>query len=796
MRKALTSFVMFVVLSTCGYAVQVDGYCYLENQTNHEGTKVLFQADSPSAVTDSTYTDSTGYYQIDLSAGAYDVYFTHQGYFSDEILDQLFFAPTTLPDIILNELPRFDGYCFLQNQTNHEGTRVLFQAAGGGAVTDSVFTLVSGYYQKYLISGIYDIYFYNEGYYDYEILNQSLIAYTTLPDVTLAQIPVGVEISGELSGVLVDTTYLIIGDIWVSRGDSLTIEAGAELIFNDGVQFDIDGYLHAAGTETDSIKFINRPDLTWGGINFNDSSDDSSRLEYCLITGGYASGSWPNCNGGGILCNYSSPAISNCTISGNSAEYYGGGISCYINSNPVISNCTISGNSADYNGGGISCYDSSPIISNCNISGNSTDCVGGGIYCRFYSSPTIENCTISRNSSGGKGGGISCYYSSPTISNCTISGNSANDWGGGISCSISSPTILNCTISGNSSGVSGGGIWCYNSSSNIVNAIIEGNTGNGGIYFNNSPDASITYGDFYDNEGGSFTGSPPTYLGQIVTVNANGDSCDAYYNIFEDPLFYSTTGDSAFYLTANSPCIDAGDPASPLDPDSTIADIGAFYFHQGYIPPEPDIAISEDELDFGLVPVGNYEDLPLTIYSTGDTTLVIQGIFTSEDAFYTDFDPADSLIEPGDSLELTVTFEPLIEMMYDETLFIVSNAEEDTVTVSLLGDGGAVPDSVENLVITLEYPDAVLTWEAVTTSVSGYPIQVDYYLIFFETDAYDEFEFLAYTVATTYTHSGVVQFAESQFYFVEAYCGEIGVLEAIVAAGATLNRQELYDLLK
>ncbi len=41
---------MIAMAALC-HAVQVDGYCYLENQTNHEGTKVLFQADSPSAVT-------------------------------------------------------------------------------------------------------------------------------------------------------------------------------------------------------------------------------------------------------------------------------------------------------------------------------------------------------------------------------------------------------------------------------------------------------------------------------------------------------------------------------------------------------------------------------------------------------------------------------------------------------------------------------------------------------------------------------------------------------------------------
>ncbi len=36
----------------------------------------------------------------------------------------------------------------------------------------------------------------------------------------------------------------------------------------------------------------------------------------------------------------------------------------------------------------------------------------------------------------------------------------------------------------------------------------------------------------------------------------------------------------SFRLSDISPCIDAGDPSSPLDPDSTRADIGAYYFDQ------------------------------------------------------------------------------------------------------------------------------------------------------------------------------------------------------------------------
>ena len=36
-----------------------------------------------------------------------------------------------------------------------------------------------------------------------------------------------------------------------------------------------------------------------------------------------------------------------------------------------------------------------------------------------------------------------------------------------------------------------------------------------------------------------------------------------------------------------SQCIDAGDPSSPLDPDGTIADIGAYYFNQNVSVDEP-----------------------------------------------------------------------------------------------------------------------------------------------------------------------------------------------------------------
>ncbi len=56
-------------------------------------------------------------------------------------------------------------------------------------------------------------------------------------------------------------------------------------------------------------------------------------------------------------------------------------------------------------------------------------------------------------------------------------------------------------------------------------------------------------------------------------------------NVFADPLFVSLDS-SDFHLLADSPCIDAGDPGSPLDPDGTRADIGAFHFPQEQFIPE------------------------------------------------------------------------------------------------------------------------------------------------------------------------------------------------------------------
>ncbi|MBL7192099.1 T9SS type A sorting domain-containing protein, partial [bacterium] len=103
----------------------------------------------------------------------------------------------------------------------------------------------------------------------------------------------------------------------------------------------------------------------------------------------------------------------------------------------------------------------------------------------------------------------------------------------------------------------------------------------------------------------------------------------------------------------------------------------------GAPPVFPEIELSAEELDFGSVAVGNDADLPLTIYSVGDTTLQIISVISNDPAFTVDFTPIG--IEPGDSLVLIVSFSPPDTAVYESILSIINNAQ--TQEVDLYGEG-------------------------------------------------------------------------------------------------------------
>jgi len=396
--------------------------------------------------------------------------------------------------------------------------------------------------------------------------------WTILLMLALAQASFG-QLSGPLSGILGPGTYHVVGTISINSGDGLRLMHGTTFIFDGSYPFNIYGILLAEGTGSDSIVFTTDPVANpnrWRGLRFGGSGSSGSRLAYCLIEKGLSGSgggvccydstlpSFTNCKingnsadqGGGVHCNTSSPTFSNCTISGNSAGS-GGGVFCIGNYSPVFTNCTISGNSTDYTGGGVCCDEySSPSLTNCTISGNSAG-YGSGVYCSLYSMPIFNNCTLVGNSASWSGGGVSCSpFSLPTFTNCTVSGNSAYYSAGGVYCSYCSPQFTNCTFSGNSA-PTGGGVYCETSSLSFANCILWGNTPSQISTYQSSP--SVTYSDVQG--GWSGTG-----------------------NIDANPRFVSGPG-GPYYLSqiiagqgVQSPCVDAGDPSSPVIEGTTRTD--------------------------------------------------------------------------------------------------------------------------------------------------------------------------------------------------------------------------------
>ncbi len=129
--------------------------------------------------------------------------------------------------------------------------------------------------------------------------------------------------------------------------------------------------LHETGTAEETI--IDGAGA-YGGIVCNGSGASATVIDGLTITGCVA---WEGGSGGGIHCDNSSPTITDCTISGNTADW-GGGIYCSGGSYPFIADCTITNNTASVLGGGVGCdTGGNAIISNTTVCGNSPNQISG-----------------------------------------------------------------------------------------------------------------------------------------------------------------------------------------------------------------------------------------------------------------------------------------------------------------------------------------------------------------------------------------------------------------------------------
>jgi hypothetical protein len=285
------------------------------------------------------------------------------------------------------------------------------------------------------------------------------------------------------------------------------------------------------------------------GFKFVSQEGAGSVLENVSIINGYGpqellmDPSVYSSAGGAIYCYRASPTFNNLIIRGNFARY-GAGIINFYYSSPKISNCTFTNNSAEYYGGAICNHRySNAAIRRCLIENNTSSSNAGAIYNHYYSKPTIDYCII-RGNSANQAAIYNHYYATATIRNSVIMGNSASYGFAGIwndqYCGV---TVKSCTIVNNSAPYGPSAVLNSGSTASayIENSIIRGNAPS-----ELSPQGFTVK---YSNIEGGYAGT------------ANTDV---------DPLFES----DGYHLSTGSPCIDAGNPAYVPEQNETDIDGG------------------------------------------------------------------------------------------------------------------------------------------------------------------------------------------------------------------------------
>jgi Leucine-rich repeat (LRR) protein len=180
------------------------------------------------------------------------------------------------------------------------------------------------------------------------------------------------------------------------------------------------------------------------------------------------------------------------------------------------------------------------------------------------------NCVLSgfviTAGQGQLAGAILCSCSSPTITNCLITGNRATD--AAVYCADSNAVFANCTIASNNAGQSGAGLYLFDSHVNVVNSILWGN-GAHEIAWAGVGGALVSYSDVKGGwKGPGCINADPLFAG-------TGD-----YHLQSQMGRWDPKGQTWVQDWATSPCIDAGDPGSPVGneplPNGGAVNMGAY----------------------------------------------------------------------------------------------------------------------------------------------------------------------------------------------------------------------------
>jgi hypothetical protein len=164
-------------------------------------------------------------------------------------------------------------------------------------------------------------------------------------------------------------------------------------------------------------------------------------------------------------------------------------------------------------------------------------------------------------------------------------GNRAVGGNGGAIESVScSATLANCVIVGNSAGKPGGAVMCWQGSANITNSIVRANIAPQGheISVMNGGALSLIYSNVADGQAGIHVQSGSTLdwgEGNIDTDPYFVDPTNNDYHLMSEAGRWDPDNQTWVQDAITSPCIDAGDPMSPIGlepfPNGGFVNMGA-----------------------------------------------------------------------------------------------------------------------------------------------------------------------------------------------------------------------------
>lgn len=353
------------------------------------------------------------------------------------------------------------------------------------------------------------------------------------------------------------------------------------------------------------------------------AGDETAVLDGFVVTGGNANGAG-HVNGGGMINAWkdaqqgrngtigplpASPTLVNCTFRGNSAKRKGGAVYNHRGT-PTFIDCVFSENHTSgitnqEGGGGMYNEGGSPTLRNCRFVENTATNNGAGLY-NMGSNPTIIDTAFHDNvivvvSSTHVGGGMLNDSSDARIINCTFTGNSASYGGGMWNHGFPAPTVANCIFSRNEAVLpgdgAGGGIQNWGGgSATVINCTFSENTAvnrSGGLGNDGGSTAVVRNCIFWDNSAKS---APQIGGGSAIAYSCVQGGRSGEGNIDSDPRFvapqngdfrlkaeaghWDPVGQSWIFDDVTSPCIDAGDPMSPIGqepfPTGGFVNMGAY----------------------------------------------------------------------------------------------------------------------------------------------------------------------------------------------------------------------------